>query len=25
VEISDQRFRFTPPAGVETVQEDIGQ
>ena len=25
VEISDQRFRFTPPAGVETVQGDIGQ
>jgi len=25
VEISDQRFRFTPPAGVETVQEDMGQ
>jgi outer membrane lipoprotein carrier protein len=25
VEIFDQRFRFTPPAGVETVQEDMGQ
>ena len=25
VEIVDQRFRFTPPAGVETVQEDLGQ
>jgi outer membrane lipoprotein carrier protein len=25
VEIADQRFRFTPPPGVETVQEDLGQ
>jgi outer membrane lipoprotein carrier protein len=25
VEIADQRFRFAPPAGVETVQEDLGQ
>jgi outer membrane lipoprotein carrier protein len=25
VEIADRRFRFTPPAGVETVQGDLGQ
>ena len=25
VEIAEQHFRFSPPAGVETVQEDLGQ
>jgi outer membrane lipoprotein carrier protein len=25
VEISDQRFRFTPPAGVEVMSGDLGQ
>jgi outer membrane lipoprotein carrier protein len=25
VEIADQRFRFMPPPGVETVQENLGQ
>ena len=25
VEIGDSRFRFTPPPGVETIEEDFGQ
>jgi outer membrane lipoprotein-sorting protein len=25
VEVADQRFRFEPPPGVETIEGDLGQ